>query len=130
MRRVHIIYAAGIFVVGSLLWLSVWAAAGTPSSPWIGIWETADRWGSTYHIVIHDDGSAKSTYGEQPAGTWSERDGGVGVIWDDKGRDFLFNGVMGHQRLHTPPAHWGMQGFSSYMKKRDALPDDTSAQQQ
>lgn len=94
------------------------------ASSWVGVWETADQWGSVYYIEIKDDNRAMSTYGDGWHGDWQKAGGGVRITWDSKGGDFIFNGVMGKQRVHTPPPRWGMAGFSSYMKKIDALPPE------
>ncbi len=105
-----------IFIIAALMLVCPHSGYAA-SSPWVGIWETADQWGSAYRLTIEDGGNAQSTYGDGWNGRWQAESGGVVIEWENQGRDFIFNGVMGRQRLHTPPPRWGMQGFSSYMKK-------------
>ncbi len=81
---------------------------------WEGAWETGDSWGSSYRIDIHPDGTAQTDYAEGWNGQWHEAKGGSLVIeWDSGWRDYIFNGVMGRQRLASKE---GQKGYSSYIR--------------
>ena len=80
---------------------------------WEGAWETGDSWGGSYRIDVYPDGTAVTDYAEGWKGQWHEAEGGSLVIeWDSGWRDYIFNGVMGRQRLASKE---GQRGYSSYM---------------
>jgi len=83
---------------------------------WTGIWETMDQYQSAFTIILKDDGSAYSDYGDGWAGVWKENESGVTISWNNGRRDFVFNGVMGIQRIAN--ASKFSRGYSAFMKKK------------
>ncbi|MBC6497090.1 MAG: hypothetical protein GDA54_02050 [Alphaproteobacteria bacterium GM7ARS4] len=71
---------------------------------WLGQWHTRDGWGSDYTITLSQNGQAHSSYGDGLDGTWREKDGGIFIQWRNNATDFLFQGVMGRQRLFVHPS--------------------------
>ncbi|MBC6445499.1 MAG: hypothetical protein GDA50_08845 [Alphaproteobacteria bacterium GM202ARS2] len=94
-----------------------YATAGHTQQQWLGTWQTRDKWGSDYTIILKQDGTAYAQYAKGINGTWHKKDGGIVILWDNKTRDFLFNGVMGHQRLFTSPRD-PASNYNAGMKKQ------------
>ncbi len=67
---------------------------------WIGRWYATDEWQSEYIIELKENGGAISDYANGEKGKWKIVDGNVKIFWDSGKSDFIFNGVMGMQRLH------------------------------
>ena len=70
-----------------------------PKTSWTGKWQALDEWQSEFSIVIKNDGSATSNYGNGERGNWEIVDGNLEIEWDSGITDYIFNGVMGIQRL-------------------------------
>lgn len=83
---------------------------------WLGTWQAFDKDQYPFVIIIRRDGSATHDYADGGIGVWKIHEGGVLIQWQGGKKDFLFNGVMGLQRLHKP-SHPRAQGYSSAMKK-------------
>ena len=66
---------------------------------WIGKWKALDKWQSEFLIEINDDGTALTNYGNGEKGNWTIVDGNLQIIWESGTKDYIFNGVMGYQRL-------------------------------
>ena len=66
---------------------------------WIGKWKALDKWQSEFLIQINDDGTAITSYGNGEKGNWKIVDGNLQIIWESGTKDYIFNGVMGYQRL-------------------------------
>ena len=66
---------------------------------WVGKWEALDKWQSEFLIEINDDGTALTNYGNGEKGNWTIVDGNLQIIWESGTKDYIFNGVMGYQRL-------------------------------
>ena len=84
---------------------------------WTGTWETMDQYKSTFTIILKEDGSAYSDYGDGWDGVWKENESGVTVNWNNGRRDFVFNGVMGIQRIAS--ASKFSRGYTAFMKKKE-----------
>ncbi len=69
------------------------------SDIWMGKWLALDQWQSEFLIKINKDGTAFSEYGAGEEGSWSVVDGNLEIKWKSGKTDYLFNGVMGYQRL-------------------------------
>lgn len=67
---------------------------------WIGKWNAYDEWKSEYLISIKKNGNAISSYGNGEEGFWKIKDCNLEITWDSGKKDFIFNGVMGVQRLN------------------------------
>ena len=80
---------------------------------WIGKWMAFDEWQSEFIIEINEDGSALSDYANGDKGTWKLVDGNVEIIWESGKKDYIFNGVMGFQRLNKGK----QKSYTSGMKK-------------
>ena len=80
---------------------------------WIGKWMALDEWQSEFTIEINEDGSALSDYANGDKGTWKLVDGNVVIMWDSGKKDYIFNGVMGFQRLNKGKK----KSYTSGMKK-------------
>ena len=72
-----------------------------------------DEWQSEFSIIIKNDGSASSNYGNGESGNWKIVDGNLEIIWDSGITDYIFNGVMGIQRLRKTKN----KSYTSGMKK-------------
>ena len=66
---------------------------------WVGKWKALDKWQSEFLIEINDDGTALTNYGNGEKGNWTIVDGNLKIIWESGNKDYIFNGVMGFQRL-------------------------------
>ena len=66
---------------------------------WIGKWIASDQWQSEFQIEIKEDGNATSTYGSGEKGRWKIVDGNIEIRWDSGKKDYIFQGVMGFQRI-------------------------------
>ena len=66
---------------------------------WLGEWIALDQWQSEFSIKINKDGSAKSNYGDGESGSWKIIDGNLKIIWNSGKSDYIFQGVMGYQRI-------------------------------
>ena len=66
---------------------------------WLGKWIALDEWQSEFSIIINKDGSANSNYANGENGSWKIVDGNLEIIWDSGKSDYLFQGVMGYQRI-------------------------------
>ena len=66
---------------------------------WVGKWQALDKWQSEFLIEINDDGTALTNYGNGEKGNWKIVDGNLQIIWESGTKDYIFNGVMGYQRL-------------------------------
>ena len=84
---------------------------------WTGTWETMDQYKSTFTIILKEDGSAYSDYGDGWEGVWKEDESGVIVNWNNGRRDFVFNGVMGIQRIAS--ASKFSRGYTAFMKNKE-----------
>ena len=84
---------------------------------WTGTWETMDQYKSTFTIILKEDGFAYSDYGDGWEGVWKEDESGVIVNWNNGRRDFVFNGVMGIQRIAS--ASKFSRGYTAFMKKKE-----------
>ena len=84
---------------------------------WSGVWETMDEYRSTFTIILKADGSAYSDYGDGWDGEWKENESGVTVNWKNGRSDFVFNGVMGIQRIAK--ASKFSRGYTAFMKKKE-----------
>ena len=117
MRRTFII----AFVLFALPLLSM----GTARADWDGLWQTTDAHGSEFYIEVKPDGLAHMYYGDGIEGTWKKEGSGLRIVWEGGKEDFLFNGVMGRQRLSSDSQTRGkdIPGYSSAMTKIEALPD-------
>ena len=80
---------------------------------WLGEWIALDEWQSEFSIIIKDDGSASSNYGDGENGDWKIVDGNLKIQWDSGKTDYIFNGVMGIQRLRKTKN----KSYTSGMKK-------------
>ena len=80
---------------------------------WIGKWSAMDEWQSEFTITIENNQIAKSNYADGEIGTWEEIDGGLLINWQSGKTDFIFNGVMGTQRLHKSK----QKNYTSGIKK-------------
>ena len=111
-----------IILVAAFLSLSAFSvqASDGSSNPWVGFWETADAYGSTFRMEVRADGSAFLNYGDGVEGSWVKEGSGLRIIWASGKKDFLFNGVMGRQRLGSSKDP-NMPGTSSFMKKVDSI---------
>tara|TARA_B100000686_G_C16783202_1_gene973386 strand:+ start:423 stop:740 length:318 start_codon:yes stop_codon:yes gene_type:complete len=69
------------------------------NNSWVGNWIASDEWQSEFNIIIKADGSAKSDYGAGEIGEWKNLDGNLEIIWESGKKDYIFNGVMGFQRI-------------------------------
>ena len=67
---------------------------------WVGEWIATDEWQSEYIITLKKSGIAISNYANGEKGKWTIVDSNIEILWDSGKSDFLFNGVMGMQRLH------------------------------
>ena len=84
---------------------------------WSGVWETMDEYRSTFTIILKEDGSAYSDYGDGWDGVWKENESGVTINWKNGRSDFVFNGVMGIQRIAK--ASKFSRGYTAFMKKKE-----------
>ena len=84
---------------------------------WSGVWETMDQYRSEFTITLRDDGSAYSDYGDGWEGMWKADESGVSIEWNNGRKDFIFNGVMGIQRIAS--ASKFSSGYSPFMKKQE-----------
>ena len=66
---------------------------------WLGEWIALDQWQSEFSIKINKDGSANSNYGDGESGSWKIIDGNLKIIWNPGKSDYIFQGVMGYQRI-------------------------------
>lgn len=120
MKRRHLL-AALVAVVLPLLTSSP-AAAG-----WEGIWETRDQYGSVFYFVVNPDGTALSYYGDGIPGTWETADtDATRIIWENGRKDYLFNGIMGMQRISLPVSGDVKEGpiFNMGIRRVEAIPED------
>ena len=69
------------------------------SEIWVGEWIAQDQWQSEFLIEVKKDGSAFTNYGAGDTGKWSIVDGNLEIQWKSGNKDYMFNGVMGYQRL-------------------------------
>ena len=67
---------------------------------WLGDWIAFDEWQSEFTITLKKNGNASSNYANGDLGEWYIVDGNVKIEWESGKDDFIFNGVMGLQRLH------------------------------
>ena len=69
------------------------------SNSWVGNWIATDEWQSEFNIIIKANGSAQSDYGSGEIGEWENVDGNLKITWESGKKDYIFNGVMGYQRI-------------------------------
>ena len=89
-RRLKLLY---------LLFILFFSSEALTNNKWIGKWIALDQWQSEFIIEIKEDGTAITDYGDGDEGNWSFVDGNVEIIWGSGKKDYIFNGVMGFQRL-------------------------------
>ncbi|MAH78712.1 MAG: hypothetical protein CBE14_003165 [Rickettsiales bacterium TMED254] len=70
------------------------------SNKWLGNWIAFDQWQSEFEIKLEENGRAFSTYADGDEGTWSLLDGNLVIKWKSGKKDYIFDGVMGKQRIH------------------------------
>ncbi len=95
-----------------LFFLLIFSFSNAKNS-WTGKWIALDEWQSEFIIEINEDGSAISNYGNGDKGTWKIVDGNIEIIWESGKKDYIFNGVMGFQRLNKGK----QKSYTSGMKK-------------
>ena len=95
-----------------LLFLSSFVFAN--EKKWIGEWIAFDKWQSEFIIELNKDYGASSNYANGQSGTWSLKDGSILIKWENGKTDFIFNGVMGLQRLHKSK----QSSYTSGIKKK------------
>ena len=83
------------------------------ASNWVGDWIAYDEWQSEFKISILEGGKALSNYGDGEEGEWEIKNGNVEIIWDSSQTDYIFNGVMGIQRIRKKKN----KSYSSGMRK-------------
>ena len=83
----------------------------TFSNSWVGRWAALDEWQSEFNITIKEDGSAVSDYGNGEKGNWKVVDGNLEISWDNGIVDYLFNGVMGFQRIRKKKGNSSTTGL-------------------
>jgi predicted Fe-S protein YdhL (DUF1289 family) len=66
---------------------------------WIGRWIASDQWQSEFLIEIKENGDAITSYGAGDKGQWEIIDGNIEIFWESGKKDYLFQGVMGFQRI-------------------------------
>ena len=98
-----------IFAFLTLFYFSI----SESKTSWIGEWLALDEWQSEFSIIIKNDGSASSNYGNGENGNWKVVDGNLEIVWDSGITDYIFNGVMGIQRLRKTKN----KSYTSGMKK-------------
>lgn len=70
------------------------------TNKWLGNWIAFDQWQSEFEIKLEEDGKAFSTYADGDEGTWFFLDGNLVIKWKSGKKDYIFDGVMGKQRIH------------------------------
>lgn len=124
-RRIIAIVTAAIFGLGVIAYgviLGSHSSMGEDSSlnrivtRWVGVWQTGDADNYPFLLEIKRDGSAFQDYGAGSSGRWRIHEGGLLIEWADGHQDYLFDGVMGMQRLHKP-VNPRARKYSSFMKK-------------
>tara|TARA_B100000579_G_scaffold138829_1_gene112837 strand:+ start:706 stop:1023 length:318 start_codon:yes stop_codon:yes gene_type:complete len=98
-----------LFALLTLFYFSI----SESKTSWIGEWLALDEWQSEFSIIIKNDGSASSNYGNGENGNWKIVDGNLEIVWDSGITDYIFNGVMGIQRLRKTKN----KSYTSGMKK-------------
>ncbi len=83
---------------------------------WLGEWIAFDEWKSQYIIKLEKNYEASSNYADGQEGTWAFKDGNILIEWNNGKTDFIFNGVMGLQRLHKSKK----SSYTSGIKKKSS----------
>ena len=83
---------------GCMIFLMLFSNANAANN-WIGKWIASDQWQSEFLIEINENGDATTTYGSGEKGQWKIIDGNIEIVWESGKRDYLFQGVMGFQRI-------------------------------